>query len=572
MKTYDYKIYRNGSYLGNLPQPSSDFGLPLDLYTVGASLTVRVPISADTSILDVDALTTEDGTIITDESGNTIYIERQPDVVGNSSENILIRNGNQLKVYEYSDYHPNGKLMFSGKIRRWRGFFGDGSNAEVSLIAYSDGRDMGNYLIQGATATGITQNTFNDWGFLNDNTGPGWNRLGQTFAIPAGIPNIKSITLKLKGDTAAPTTFTLKVWRNANDFYGGVTPLGTATQVVSTTTAADYELSFNSPIDVVDGATYFYSIQSDIAGYVALNTADVYALGTGWSSLYSGGSGGGSWAPFPVASFSGDLYFIIKYVSQATYTPYTSVDPTFMLQNILNNYNGLGGAVTYTDASTDDTGLSVSYPFQVATVLEGVQKCAEFAPSNFYWFVDPGTQLLTFKQTSATADITLVKGTHIAGLDLGASIESLKNLLLFTGGDDGSGHNLYRQYSDQTSIDEWGQELDRRSDNRVTVPVTADAIGDSFIDDNKDERYITEVQILDTAMDITLIKPGMTIGFAGFGNFIDRIILRIERVEYNPEVASCSLGKLPARFNVTVEQLKKSIEMQQTIDNPTTPS
>ena len=76
----------------------------------------------------------------------------------------------------------------------------------------------------------------------------------------------------------------------------------------------------------------------------------------------------------------------------------------------------------------------------------------------------------------------------------------------------------------------------------------AAAIGARAKIENKNEGYFTKVDILDGAYDIGTIKPGDTVAFAGFGNFIDSLVLQVSRIRYTPHVASLTVGTLPVRL------------------------
>jgi hypothetical protein len=143
--------------------------------------------------------------------------------------------------------------------------------------------------------------------------------------------------------------------------------------------------------------------------------------------------------------------------------------------------------------------------------------------------------------------------------------------VFFTGGPT-SGVNLYKSYANTGSVDLYGPKLKRLSDNRVTVAATADAIGQSAIIEGFDENYQTTVTILDTTMDITLLKPGLLIGFNGFGTFVDQILAQIVRVEYTPAEAKLTLGILPKRLHPEFEKITRGLIAQQTLANPTAPS
>jgi hypothetical protein len=147
-KHHIYKMYRGTTYLGLLPQPENEFTFTLDINNAGFAIKMDVPLNIDTAVDTVEPLLTEAGDIITDEAGIPIYIDKQPDVIGNAHETILLRTGNTVKVYEYSNYHPNGKLMFTGKLTSVEAEFGSGSTDKVVATAKSLALDLDNYLIQ----------------------------------------------------------------------------------------------------------------------------------------------------------------------------------------------------------------------------------------------------------------------------------------------------------------------------------------------------------------------------------------------------------------------------------------
>ena len=73
-------------------------------------------------------------------------------------------------------------------------------------------------------------------------------------------------------------------------------------------------------------------------------------------------------------------------------------------------------------------------------------------------------------------------------------------------------------------------------------------------------------------MDLTTLKPGLVIGFNGFGTFVDQLLLQIVRIDYTPEYATLTLGIMPKRMSLTLQQITKGLLAQETIANPTSPS
>lgn len=569
-KRYLYKVYDNANnYLGNLPTPVSDFAYGQDINTGGAQLNIEVPVSIDTANLPNDVYVDAAGNPYTDEAAALNYTtEGQIPIMatGNSGTQVLIKNGNRVVVWEYSFYWPNGIAMFSGQMNRISAGFGGNAGDTIKIMVLSDGMDLDNLIARGAPFTYTTdqsQTSQNATDGINVSGGgkfSGYNLDGQSFRTGA-VTNLGAITVMLNGTA----NVTIKVW----DGPGQVTLLGSVTQSVSVGAATAIQFGFAVPIVVSASTNYFFSVEVDPGQSITIyyQNTDVYANGTRYQASYAGGSGGGSFG-----SVTGDLYFVTGSSSGSTTGTYTSQDPTTgMLKPIIDDYRARGGKINYATGSVDATGLSLTYTFNTNTIYEAIKAVLSVSSSGFYYYVDVGTNILYFKQSSSTADIVLTKGKHIEDLTLIATIENVKNQMLFSGGLI-STTNLYKQYQSQTSINLYGIRLERQSDNRVTLAPTADAIGNSFISTNKDERYMTTLTILDKTMDITLLKPGKVIGFNGFGTFADNLLAQIVRVDYTPHEVTLQLGVIPKRLNLEFEKITRGLVAQQTVANPTAPS
>lgn len=561
-----HRVYNGSKYLGILPKVTSPFACALDINSVGSTLNIEVGLSADTASQPGSRITTEAGEPITDESGNYIYTDGQPPIVGrgNSVDPLIIQNGNRIEVWQYDYYNPNGKLVFKGQVRRIGAGFGASAENKIKMLLVSTGADMDDYIARGAPfnyTNDVSQATQNNYVTVNS-LGGGWNRYGQSWTVGAGASKLGAISLLMFG----AATVTINVYDGPSGIF-----LGSITKSVDTAgVAAQIQFAVASLINTTVGGTYFFEVtvgsgQSIIIYY---NSTAPYAGGQMYYSNYGGGSGGGGYYPF-----AGDLYFITAYGTPTTAATYTSVDPsTGMLKPIIDDYVLRGGRINYSASSVDATGLSLTVQFNTETILDALKKLLTTAPAGFYYYVDLGTDTLYFKQTLSTPTIKLIKGRHLTKVDLQMSIENVKNDLLFSGGEVTPGVNLYKEYVDQTSKTLYGQRLARQSDNRVTNTPTADAIGGSFITENKNEYYETSVTISAQTMDLTLLKPGMTVGLRGFGGFVDTLVLQITHIEYTPTSATLTIGNLPQKFSNEFENVIRGLVAQQTISNPSAPS
>lgn len=558
-----YKVYnQKGIYIGNFPTPTTPLNIVQDINTLGSQITVKVPVSADTSAQSTDIYTVENlsANYTTEDTSGNYTTEGQIPIVSAGFQGIdtLIKNGNTVQVWIYNYFYPNGKCMFIGKIRRWEADF---VTDNIDVILYSTGYDADNYVVRGAPfvyTNDVSQTANNTSDTITVYPTGGWFLYGQTWTVGAGVTNLGSISVLLNGFA----TVTVNVYRS------GIL-IGTSTQNVAASGNTVIQFGFPSLITTTPGESLFFDVRPAASQSIIIvyqNTA--VAGGTAMTSTYAGGSGGGSYTPI-----TGSLYFITASGTPTTTATFSSKDPTVgMLAPIITDYNSRGGALQWTASTIDATGLSLTYTFNVQTIYDALRAILSLSPNGFYYYVDLGAQTIYFKNQSTTADFLLTKGVDISGLKLITTTENSINTFLFTGGPT-SGVNLYRQYLSQQSIDAFGPLLDRKTDNRVTVTATADAIGTSEIAELNGEQYQTTISIPHTKqLDITLLVPGKVVGFRGFGTFIDSITAQIVHREWTAESVNLTLGVLPIRMTTEIEQTIRDLTAQQTQNNPTSPS
>lgn len=567
---FDYKVYTaDGAYLGLLPKVTSKFGFAQDINSAGSTIQISCGKFVKNEVTATPLLT-EAGDIITTEDDLPILATQTDTLVtlGDSVDDAIFKNGNRIKVWMYNRYYPNGKLVFSGQVNRIDIKYG-GSDAQTRLTVYSDGLDLNNFIARGypfaytQDVSNTVQNTYA--AVTQDSKGAGWDRWGQTWQIGAGVTTLGAISIRLNG--VADVTITV---------YDGLAGnlLGSVTQAVNTAgTPTVVQFGFPNLIDVVAGGEYFFTVSVGSGQSISLYCADgnPYANGILYRSQYAGGSGGGSYIPHSSGQY--DAYFITYSGSPTTTVTYSTDDPVSdMAHGILLDYNLRGGYITERDF--DATGLSLTYTFVVATILDALKKIIEMCQAGYYYYIDLGTAEIDIKQMNTAADYTVVRGRHISELNLALSIEQVKNYLLFSGGEVSPGVNLYQYYSDSESANNYGLRTVTKSDNRVTTAATADAIGDSFLEESAGETQETTLIVKDEDVDITQFLPGKTIGFRNFGNFIDDMVLQIVRreVNFSDGTATLTLGRLPIRMNDEVQRLIRGLSDQQTINNPTAPS
>lgn len=562
-----YKVYsRDGDYLGELPNVTSQLAFPQDINSAGSTIEIVCGRKAENTAT-VEAIQDNLNDDILDNNGLPIFGTAIDTVIalGASEDKAIFKNSNRIKVWLYNYWHPNGKLMFSGQVNRVKSRHKAGEST-TRLVVLSDGLDLSNYIARGypfALTIDVSQGVENTSTVTSTQggKGAGWERWGQTWKTGPAITNLASITLKMQG--TANVTINLYDAPNGN-------LLASVTQAVSKASPANVRFEFAQLIKVQPSTTYFFATYVEPGQSIRHyhSTANPYPDGMMYGSSYSGGSGGGLFTP--VSTGNRDMYFFTTSGTPTTTTTFATQDPTTgMMAGILLDYNARGGYITRRDF--DATGLSLTYTFNMAFIIDAFKKVLELSPSGFYGYIDLGTAEMDIKAMSTTADFTVVNGNDAIELDLDLSIEQVKNYLLLTGGPAPT-TNLFREYQDSKSATYYGQRAGTKTDNRVTLVNTANAIGNTFIEENSDETQETSLIVPVTAMDTTLLVPGKTVGFRNYGSFVDQLILQIVRREFNTKFVTLTLGRLPIRMNDEVQRINRGLLNEQTANNPSAPS
>lgn len=571
-KTYVYQSYQHNDFMGVIQNVVNDFSYSHMINTAYCQLDIEVGATPDTADQTVEAILTEEGIAITDESSNNILIERQPDLVGGENENAVIANNNDIRVWEYSQNYPAGLLVFSGYISKWKAKFGtDGDSVFATVLSY--GAELNNYLIEGTFTADQTQATQDANTTIYDKE-PGalFSRIHQSFVAGVGITNIAAVTAYLSASSGADVGryVVCAIYTNQPDAaaYNGNYICAVARPLTSTT-AGEVTFTFPSPGNVVAGNTYYivlamFGDESTPTAKLYYKTGDPYASGECWRLVYNAGS-------YVWANLGGDIYFKTWWSNNGTALAYSSQDPGTVMRSVIDSYRNRGGTIYYNNDTIATVGTTISYTFKVNTVLEGLQKILELSPATYYWYVDPATSILYFKLTLTTATHKLIKGRHLSSVELEATIENLVNIVYFSGGAT-AGVNLFQKYTNTSSLRSFRPGLAKLSDNRVTDTTTGTLLAFNLSDEHDGEEYITNIEVLETAYDISLFNVGDTVGFAGFGTFMDGFVLQIVSMKRMPDKVQLGLGMLPFRPTQMLQELLARMNDIDTVANPSVPS
>lgn len=295
---------------------------------------------------------------------------------------------------------------------------------------------------------------------------------------------------------------------------------------------------------------------------------------------------------------SGDLRFITYTEEGDTTVPQLSVDPSTIVADALDYFIENGGDITYTGESLPLTGTTVSYTFVAQTILDVINKCLELAPSGWYWYIDPATNILYFKEKNTAADHKFTLGKDFTNLEPDKRADDIYNTVFFTGGDTGSGI-LYKKYTNAASIAIYGVRATTYVDERVTLAATAQLISASLLQ----AKSIPEIRLVGEVTDSNISEWGFDIEKINVGDVanirntkgstgsslwnsmrwnedkwnynlsqIGTMYLQIIRKEYSPTDCKIFCSTLAPDVNKRIEDIKRNLEKSQTVNNPDTPT
>lgn len=260
------------------------------------------------------------------------------------------------------------------------------------------------------------------------------------------------------------------------------------------------------------------------------------------------------------------------YDNMVTTVTFNSTDPSDIARTAMARFvQASTDQVTYTHATSGSiatTGTVVSYTFRNNTYKEVLDKVLELMPSNWYYYVDLGTNTVHFQQRSVTPQHLFYLGKHITALDLKGSILGAVNHTLFTGGGEPA---LYVERKEAPAL-RVRRGLDILSDSRVTIPLSAQIISDGKIEEGNKLQYRTTVEIVSKQYDIERITVGDTVGFRNTNSWIDQIVLQVVGRSYTADLVQLQLETKPATINRRIEDLRRNMTVSENQNTPSTPS
>jgi hypothetical protein len=261
-KNYLYKVFNpTGNYLGLLQGVNSEFTINYLLSSAFAQMQITVAQSADNAALTLTPLQDEAGNIITDETGDPILPESAPAIVGSGT---LIYNNNLIQVVEYSQYHPNGIIVYSGYISKWKTNFGNDENILITCISL--GQDLNNYLIQSGDIAYITQATQDGSNIAFNTTGGSGKGIGQLVGggqsfVMGATKSVDAIAVEMALPEAG--TLSIEVYQGtpySGDIIGDPVEITMSRHFTAAVAQSIIKLTANAPTTLASGVTYYFIV------------------------------------------------------------------------------------------------------------------------------------------------------------------------------------------------------------------------------------------------------------------------------------------------------------------------
>jgi len=570
---YTYKQFNSTGYIGVL-KPLNDFSITEEINTAGSQLIIELGTSFEqsNSIITSDVLVTETPENIVDELGGDILISSSIEL-----DNIPNLN-DRIEVWDET------KRIFNGLVSKWEANYTD-DKVIVTVLSY--GVQLDNYLVQivpNSEATGNSIVSYDAemdlYGISAGVDGSSYYAVSQVFQVPTtlDVSAISVYVTDINSYNGLPGICSLYLYAGTPVSKGAL--LGTVhLSQISTTGFVDF--TFATPKTLTGTTDYFF----DCINYDPQNKGgSTLTVGYETTGTYSDGKmytltvvqpeyTNPKIIPYKTYAYTEtdhDLIFSVKTSTGAVGNQYNSYDPSNIIRSLLDGFKTLGGNLNYSMDSIENTGSIVSYTFKFNTYFDAIKKCIELAPANWYYTINPGSGIVTFKQKSSTSSHTLIKGKHLSTFNINQSLENVKNSVYFTGAET-AGVNLQVNELNTLSISTYGQWLALESDSRVTLEDSANIIISGILNEKSQPRFsVSDVTIPSTVYDITTFEVGQNVGFANFNDIINSLQLQIVSIVRTPDYVTLKLEILPPSQSKRLEDIKRNQILEQTKNNPAT--
>lgn len=223
---------------------------------------------------------------------------------------------------------------------------------------------------------------------------------------------------------------------------------------------------------------------------------------------------------------------------------YPAADVDTIFSDAIDAMNVIYG--TFFSKNLGNPGLTINQTFTRQTHLAAMNAAAKSLVEGWYWRIraDGQVDLAQFNDVTPTHKLTV--GKDIDTIHVVKSALNLKNKVVVSWGPTPTD----TEYSDATSITNYGQRMALISDSGVNDLTTANTKGNAEIARQKNIITKTEI-IVNTQYAIETILPGDTIKIENVTDNTSQMVtgvLRVLRTEYNGATCSIHLGDVLDNF------------------------
>lgn len=594
-KSYALKVYKNGQYIGqfkdiaNLPSFKNQFN------AVPGELQIALARNVDGKVPVVDFIVTEGGNenIITEDDGELLALVDSMYAIGDGTdvdlnldieliayyggldnltteddEILLLENDEELlDAYGALD----GRIVYTGYISKWAVGYGGDEAVQITVMSY--GNDYAQYIYKTPDTTyinnsGVTDGTLplTGW-YKNGLENVGW---AQTFTV-AGTRKIGRIGIQIDGKYNSVATLELR----SGSTIGGGTLLATTNGLVEADSEGEVNFAFGIAPTLTAGTYHFVVTTNYIRNYQSAPYPMHLLTKAGYSggSLYSQTTDQtGALQPW-TNSAGADMAFKVYELGGQTTVPHNSVEPADIFRAAITYLRNQGVNVRFTADSVKNTNTVVSYTFNTNTVMEVLNQVLKLCPADWYWFIEPGTNIVHLEPRPTVASHTFTLGENIELFNIERSLEQLVNDVYFSGGKpDGAETNVFVHRYDAFSSNLYRRRLSKLSDDRVKVESTAVLLADSELARNNMPQYTINLVVVAEKYPIEEVQVGQLIRLANFGNFIDELLLQAASVDYQGDKLALTLGMLPPSLPKRIQDIRRNLDTVSQEDNPVSPT
>ena len=237
---------------------------------------------------------------------------------------------------------------------------------------------------------------------------------------------------------------------------------------------------------------------------------------------------------------------IIHYTDETdglTITPSgTEADLGLVIRGIINRYRieTTNPMIFYGPDSIPLLEIQTLYVFRLMTYREAIDKVFSMLGPNYYWYINEDNLMRIRPKDPAPVHIFEFK-KHFTAVDVKKSMEKVRNNMIVWNGLPETEDEIFKGYEHEGSIARYGRRTEIIIDNGITDESSADAIGQSMLDNNNEPNISIICEILDNnendkfGYDIESINPGDTCRFVGFNSTLSEIFkdnMIITKIDY----------------------------------------